>query len=68
MDALTRYTPQTNIEEEIEPVISVIQRKQEYNSGLKDTSEMCLVELTLQKVRQLQTLDIFYNGMYHFIQ
>ena len=29
---------------------------------------MCLGELTLQKVKQLQKLDTFYNGMYRFLQ
>ena len=29
---------------------------------------MCLGEVTLQKVRQLQKFDTFYNGMYRFLQ
>ena len=68
MDALSRYIPDTNIEEEIEPVINVIQMKQEQNSGFIDIKEMCLGELTLQMVRQLQKIDTFYNGMYRFLQ
>ena len=54
VDALSRYILDTNIKEEIEPVINVIQRKEEQNSGLIDIKGMCLRELTLQKVRQLQ--------------
>ena len=49
MDALLRYIPSINIEEEIEPAINVIQRKQEHNSDLIDINEMGLGELTLQK-------------------
>ena len=29
---------------------------------------MCLAEVTLQKVRQLQKLNTFYNGKYGFLQ
>ena len=68
MDALSRYIPDTNIEDEIETVINVIQGKHEHNSGLIDIREMCLGELTLQKVRQLQKVDTFYNCMYCFLQ
>ena len=52
----------------IEPVINVIQGKQKHKSGLIDISEMDLGQLTLQKVRQLQKFDTFYNGMYRFLQ
>ena len=68
VDALSRYIPDTNIEEEIEPGINVIQRKPEQNSGLIDIKEKCLGELTLQRVRQLQKNDTFYNFMYRFLQ
>ena len=51
VDALSRYINDTNIEEEIEPAINVIQRKQEQNMGLIHIKEMSLGELTLQKVR-----------------
>ena len=65
-DALSRYY--TNIEEDIEPVINAIQGKHESNSGILDIKEIGLGEVTLLKVRQLQKLDTFYNGMYYFLQ
>ena len=49
VDQLSRYIPDTHIEEEIQPAISVTQGKHEHNSGLIDISEMCLGELILQK-------------------
>ena len=67
-DALSRYIPTTNIEEDIEPVLNAIQGKHESNSGILDIKEIGLGEVALQKVRQLQKLDTFYNGMYHFLQ
>ena len=67
-DALSRYIPNTNIEEDIEPVLNAIQGKHESNNGILDIKEICLGEVTLQKVRQLQNFDIFYNGMYRFLQ
>ena len=36
-DALSRYIPNTNIEEDIEPVLNAIQGKHESNSGILDT-------------------------------
>ena len=67
-DALSRYIPNTNIEEDIEPVLNAIQGKHERNSSILDIKEIGLGEVTLHKVRQLQKLDTFYNGMYHFLQ
>ena len=66
-DAQSRYIPNTNIEEDIEPVLNAIQGKHESNSGILDIKEIGLGEVTLQKVRQLQKLDTFYNGMYRFL-
>ena len=66
--ALSRYIPNTNIEENIESVLNVIQGKHESNSGILDIKEIGLGEVTLQKVRQLQKFDTFYNGMYRFLQ
>ena len=63
-DALSRYTPNTNIE----PVLNAIQGKHESNSGILDIKEIGLGEVALQKVRQLQKLDTFYNGMNRFLQ
>ena len=59
--ALSRYIANSNIEEDI-------QGKHESNSGILDIKEIGSGEVTLQKVRQLQKLDTFYNGMYHFLQ
>ena len=67
-DALSRYIPNTNIEEDIEPVLNAIQGKHESNSGILDINEIGLGEVTLQTVRQLQKVDTFYNGMYRFLQ
>ena len=64
-DALSRYILNTNIEEDIEPVPNAIQGKHESNSGILDIKEIGLGEL--QKVRQLQKLYTFYNGMYRFL-
>ena len=66
-DALSRYIPNTNIEEDIEPVLNAIQGKHESNSGILDIKEIDVGEVTLKKVRQLQKLDTFYNGMYRFL-
>ena len=66
-DALSRYIPNTNIEEDIEPVLNAIQGKHESNSRILDIKEIGVGEVTLQKVRQLQKLDTFYNGMYRFL-
>ena len=67
-DALSRYIPNTNSEEDIEPVLNAIQGNHESNNGILDIKEIGLGEVTLQKVRQLQKLDTFYNGMYRFLQ
>ena len=53
-DALSRYIPNTNTKEDIDPVFNDIQGKHESNSGILDIKEICLGEVTLQKVRQLQ--------------
>ena len=66
-DALSRYIPNTNIEEDIEPVLNTIKGKHESNSGILDIKEIGLREVTLKIVRQLQKLDTFYNGMYCFL-
>ena len=66
-DALSKYIPNTNIEEDIEPVLNAIQGKNESNSSILDIKEIGLGEVTLEKVRQLQKLDTFYNGMYRFL-
>ena len=52
-DALSGYMPNTNIEEDIVPVLTAIQGKHESNSGILDIKEICLGEVTLQKGRQL---------------
>ena len=49
-------------------VLNAIQGKQKSNSGILDIKEIGLGEVTLQKVRQLQKFDTFYNGMYRFLQ
>ena len=67
-EAISRYIPNTNIEEDIIPVLNAIQGKHECNSGVLDIKELSLGEVTLQKVRQLQKFDTFYNGMYRFLQ
>ena len=67
-DALSRYIPNTNIEEDIELVLNAIQGKHESNNGILDIMEVGLGEVTLQKVRQLQNLDTFYNCMHHCLQ
>ena len=67
-DALSRYIPNTNIEEDIELCLNAIQGKHESNSGILDIKEIGLGEVTLQNVRQLQKLDTFGNGMYRFLQ
>ena len=67
-DALSRYIPNKNIEEDIEPVLNAIQGKHERNSGIINIKEIDLGEVTLQNVRQLQKLDTFYNDMYRFLQ
>ena len=59
-DALSRYIPNTNIEEDIEPVLNAIQGNHESNSGIIDIKEIGLGEVTLQKVRQLQKLHTIY--------
>ena len=66
-DALSRYIPNTNIEEDIEPVLNAIQGKHESNSGILDIKEIGVGEVTLKKVRQLQKLDTFYIGMYRYL-
>ena len=66
-DALSRYIPNTNIEEDIKPVLNDIQGKHESNSGILDIKEIGLGEVTFKKVRQLQKFDTFYNGMYRFL-
>ena len=66
-DALSRYIPNTNIEEDIEPVLNTIQGKHESNSGILDIKEIGVGEVTFKKVRQLQKLDTFYNGMYRYL-
>ena len=53
------YIPNTNIEEDIEPVLNAIQGKHKSNSGILDIKEIGLGEVTLQKVRQIQKLDNF---------
>ena len=58
-DALSRYIPNTNIEEDIEPVLNAIQGKHESNSGILDIKEIGLGEVTFKKVRQLQKMDNF---------
>ena len=45
-DALSRYIPNTNIEEDIEPVLNAIQGKHESNSGILDIREIGLGEVT----------------------
>ena len=40
-DALSRYIPNTSIEEDIEPVLIAIQGKQESSSGILDIKEIC---------------------------
>ena len=65
--ALSRYIPNTDIEEDIEPVLNTIQGKHESNSGILDIKEIGLGEVTLQNMRQLQKLDTFYNGMYRYL-
>ena len=67
-DALSRYIPNTNIEEDIEPVLNGILGKHERNSCILDIKEIGLGEVILQKVIQLQKLDAFYNGMYRVLQ
>ena len=67
-DALSRYIPNTNIEDDIKPVLNAIQGKHERNSDILDIKEIGLGEVTLQTVRQLQKIDTFYNGMYCFLQ
>ena len=67
-DALSRYIPITNIEEDIESVFNAIQGNHERNRGILDIKEIGLGEVTLQKVRKLQKCDTFYNGVYRFIQ
>ena len=47
-DALSRYIPNTNIEEAIEPVLNSIQGKHESNSGILDIMEIGLGEVSLQ--------------------
>ena len=66
-DALSRYIPNTNSDEDIEPVLNTIQGKHESNSGILDIKEIGVGEVTLKKVRQLQKLDTFYNGMYRYL-
>ena len=66
-DALTRYIPNTNIEEDIKPVFKTIQRNLGSNSGILAIKEICLGVVTLQLVRQLQKIDTFYNGTYRFL-
>ena len=51
VDALSRYLPNTNIEEDIEPVLNAIQGKHERNSGILDIKKIGLGEVTLQNVR-----------------
>ena len=66
-DALSMYIPNTNIEEDIEPILNTIQGKHESNSGILDIKEIGVGEMTLQNVRRLQKLDTFYNGMYRYL-
>ena len=46
MDALSRYIPDTNIEEEVEPVINVIQGKHEHNSAPTTCETQPLIPLS----------------------
>ena len=48
-DALSRYIPNTNIEEDIEPVLNTIQGKHESNSGILDIKEIGVGEVTFKK-------------------
>ena len=59
-DALSRYIPNTNIEEDIEPVLNTIQGKHESNSGILDIKEIGVGEVTLKKCDS-------YKNWIHFI-
>ena len=48
-DALSRYISNTNIEQDIEPVLNAIQGKKESNSGIRDIKEIGLGEVTSTK-------------------
>ena len=45
-DALSRYIPNTNIDEDIEPVLNTIQGKHESNSGILDIKDIGVGEVT----------------------
>ena len=67
-DALSRYIPNTNIEEDIEPVLNTIQGKHESNSGIIDIKEIGVGEVTLKKSATVTKNWIhFYNGMYRYL-
>ena len=59
-DALSRYIPNTNIEEDIDPALNAIQGKHESNSGILDIKEIGVGEVTLKKWDN-------YKNWIHFI-